>query len=861
MMKLSLWRPVSCVSIALLCVASGYPVGATQTASSAAQPGMPAAIERDAVLTKYCLSCHNDRARTGGLSLEEAMASPVADHAAVWEGVLRKLRAGAMPPPGMPRPDAAMASALVATLSADLDRAALPDPGRPLLRRLNRAEYANVVRDLLDMEVDVRSLLPADDSAFGFDNNADLQTVSPSLLDRYLAAADRVSALAVGDPSIATGADTYVTRGDQSQDQHRDGLPLGTVGGLAVRHTFPLDAEYQFQIALLRTNLEAIRGLEHPHQLEIAVDGERIFLGTVGGDAEKGQTGSITERSDATDARLRVRVRVNAGPRVVTAAFIRKIGESPNRLRPFLRSNAGTYDNTGRPHVKSLTVTGPFEATGPGDTPSRRRVFICRPASAADEEPCARRIVSTLAERAWRRPVTPADVEPLLAFYREGRSKGTFDTGIQLALRRLLASPSFVFRVEQEPEAVPPGGVFAVSGHELASRLSFFLWSSQPDEQLASAAVSGRLRRPEVLEGEVRRMLADPRADAFVENFAGQWLHVRNLQNRAPNTDEFPDFDHELRDAFRREVELFFGSILREDRSVVDLLTADYTYVNERLAKHYGIPQVYGSHFRRVTLPNPARHGLLGKGSILLATSHADRTAPVLRGKWILENLLGTPPPPPPPEVPALEAVPGRAPKTLRERLEVHRASPACAGCHRVMDPLGFAMENFDAVGAWRDREAGAPVDASGVGPDGTPIDGVVELRESLVQRRDAFVHTFAEKLLVYALGRGLDQYDLPVVRAIVREAAAQDYRFSALIAGVVRSTPFQMRRKTTSVVAGAAPEINHEGASRRHEGHEGLEEGSKPSSFVRFVPAEGLRGFQNMAVGPIEGGGLRESE
>jgi hypothetical protein len=864
-MKHSVWRMVSCVTLGVFCVAARYPIGATQTTSSAGRPGMPASIQRDAVLTKYCLSCHNDRARTGGLSLEQAMASPVAAHAGVWENVLRKLRAGAMPPPGVPRPDEAATAALVSTLSADLDRAAVPDPGRPLLRRLNRAEYANVIRDLLDIEVDVRALLPADDSAFGFDNNADLQTVSPSLLDRYLAAADRVSAIAVGDPSIATGADTYVTRGDQSQDQHRDGLPLGTVGGLAVRHTFPLDAEYQFQLALLRTNLEAIRGLEHPHQIEIAVDGERVFIGTVGGDAEKGQTGSITERSDATDARLRIRVRVPAGRRVVTAAFIRKLGESPNRLRPFRRSNAGTYDNTGRPHVKSLTITGPFEATGPGDTPSRQRIFVCRPASTADEEPCARRIVSVLAERAWRRPLTRADVEPLLAFYREGRSKGTFETGIQLALRRLLASPSFVFRVEEEPEGVAPGGVFAVSGHELASRLSFFLWSSQPDERLAAAAAGDRLRRPEVLEAEVGRMLADPRADAFVENFAGQWLHVRNLQNIAPNTDEFPDFDNELRDAFRREVELFFGSILREDRSVLDLLTADYSYVNERLAKHYGIPQVYGSHFRRVALPDPARYGLLGKGSILLATSHADRTAPVLRGKWILENLLGTPPPPPPPEVPALESVPGRAPKTLRERLEVHRASPACAGCHRVMDPLGFAMENFDAIGAWREREAGVPVDASGVGPDGAPIDGVVELRESLVRRRDAFVHTFTEKLLVYALGRGLDDYDMPVVRTIVRDAAAQDYRFSALITGLVRSTPFQMRRKT--MPAGASAGMHD--APLRHEGHEdgGFAESHEDheaeprSSFVRFVPAAGVRGSEHTAARPVEGGGLKESE
>jgi hypothetical protein len=768
------------------------------------------------VIARYCTTCHNERTKTGGLALDVLDLTRVADHADVLESVVRKLRTGVMPPAGMPRPDRAVVSSLASWLEAELDGAArTPRPGRPLLRRLNRAEYANVIRDLLAVDVDVASLLPADDSAFGFDNIGDLLTVSPALLERYLDAADRVSALAIGDPATALGSETYHVRGDQSQSQHLDGLPLGTVGGLAVRHTFPLDAEYEFKLTLFRTNLEAIRGLEHTHQIEIAVDGERVYLGEIGGAAESGQTGTITERSDATDARLKARAPVKAGPRVVTAAFIRKMAENTNRLRPFLRSNSGTYDSTGRPHIETLTVTGPFDATGPGDTPSRRRVFTCRPgeeppASAtatarsrrssqeieASEGGCARRILSTLARRAYRRPLTEADLTRLLVFYREGRGKGTFDTGIQLALRRLLASPTFVFRIEDDPAGLAPGTPYAVSNIELASRLSFFLWSSMPDDTLLDVAATGRLRQPEVLEGQVRRMLADPRSDAFVENFAGQWLHIRNLRNIAPNSDEFPDFDNDLRDGFRRETELFFGSVMREDRNVLDLMRADYTFVNERVAKHYGIPNVYGSRFRRVTLADEARRGLLGKGSILLATSHADRTAPVLRGKWIMENLLGSPPPPPPGAVPPLEPQPGARPKTMRERMEIHRASPACAGCHRTMDAIGFTMENFNAVGAWRTREAGAPIDASGTITDGTPVNGVVELRNALLEQPEIFVGTLTEKLLTYGLGRGLQHYDMPVVRAIVRDAAQRDYRFSSIILGIVSSAPFQMREK-----------------------------------------------------------------
>jgi hypothetical protein len=642
-------------------------------------------------------------------------------------------------------------------------------------------------------------MLPPDDSAFGFDNISDVLGTSPALLERYLVAADRVSALAVGAP-MAPGSDVYRIRQDRSQDQHIEGLPLGSVGGLVVRHNFPLDGEYHFSLALYRTNLESIRGLEHPHQIEITIDGARVFITTIGGETEKPEPGgpgpgglSITDRSDAVDARLQVRVPVTAGPHAVGATFIRKIGEGSQRLRPFLRSSAGTYDNTGRPHIETLTIAGPFNPTGPGNTPSRQRIFSCRPVNRAQEDACATKIVSALSRRAFRRPVTRTETARMLEFYKAGRRKGTFETGIQLALRRILASPSFVFRVEEDA-GFTPGTMHRVSDFELASRLSFFLWSSIPDEALLDLAARGQLRQPAVLERQVKRMIADRRAAAFVSNFAGQWLHLRNLKTITPNHDEFPDFDDTLREAFQREAELFFASIMREDRNVVDLLTADYTFVNERLAKHYGVPYVYGSQFRPVTLADDARRGLLGKGALLMVTSRADRTSPVLRGKWILENVLGTPPPPPLPNVGPLPASSQDAPKTLRARMEAHRASAACAGCHKQMDPLGFALENFDAVGAWRTRESGVPLDASGVLADGTKVDGVVALRHALEARSDVFVRTVTEKLMIYALGRGLQHFDMPVVRGIVRDAEPQNYRFSALIMGIVTSAPFQMR-------------------------------------------------------------------
>jgi len=791
-------RVAAFIAVSVWVLSTGWVVvhaRGAQTAAPASTAASSVVADYRASIDRYCVTCHNERTKASGLALDTVdLAHPDAA-GEVWERVVRKLRTRSMPPQGMPRPDEATYDALATWLESELDRAAAahPNPGRPLIRRLNRSEYANAVRDLLTLDLDVSTLLPPDDSAFGFDNIAEMLSTSPALLERYLVAADRVSALAVG-AAVSPGSDTYRVRQDRSQDQHIEGLPLGSVGGVVADHVFPVDAEYKLSLTLYRTNLSAIRGLEHSHQVEITIDGTRVFIATIGGDAEKETTGAtITDRSDAVDARLQVRVPVKAGPHVVGATFVRKIGESTQRLRPFLRSSAGTYDSTGRPHIETMTIAGPFNPTGPGDTVSRQRVFSCRPSTRSQEEACATKIISTLARRAFRRPVTKADLTRLMTFFNAGRQNGTFDSGIQLALRRILASPSFVFRVEDSGPA-KAGTIQRVTDIELASRLSFFLWSSIPDDALLDVAVRGQLSDPMVLEREVRRMIADARAESLVRNFTGQWLHVRNLKTITPNHDEFPDFDDTLRDAFQRESELFFASIMREDRNVLDLLTADYTFVNERLAKHYGIPYIYGSHFRRVTLTDDARRGLLGKGALLMVTSHADRTAPTVRGKWILENILGTPPPPPLPNVPPIEASDEAAPRTLRERLERHRASPTCAGCHRVMDPLGFALENFDAVGTWRTRDAGLPLDASGQLADGKAVNGVVALRNALVARSDVFVQTLTEKLMTYALGRGLQSYDMPVVRDIVRKAGRQDDRFSAIIMGIVSSPPFQTR-------------------------------------------------------------------
>jgi hypothetical protein len=792
-------------------------VGACALTSAAAQqpvhsaPAPAIAAGHEATLQQYCITCHNTRARTGGLAIDELDIAHVNRDKEAWERVVRKLRVSAMPPSGARRPDVATANALITWLEGELDRAGTTHPGRPTLRRLNRAEYANAIRDLLALDVDVKSLLPPDVAAFGFDNVADAQGSSPALLQAYLAAARRISAVAVGDSRVGVGSDTYTARQDLSQDVHLDGLPLGTVGGLRATHTFPLDGEYEFQVRLYRTNLSAMRGLEDPHEVELTVDGERILTASVGGDQDliDLQT-NPTDTSDKIEAtRLRVRRFVKAGQRDVAAAFLETTSPAfeTHRLQRFIRDFANPFDAEGAPHVLSIGIQGPFNARGAA-TPPSPNVFVCMPATTAEEVGCARRILATLAGRAYRRPATSAEITDLMSAYQQGRVDGSFKTGVQFGLRRILASPSFVFRPEVEGPAVAPGAIYRVTDIELASRLSFFLWSSIPDEELLRAARAGRLSQPAVLTAQMRRMLADPRSSAFVSNFAGQWLHLRNLRSIIPNSDLFPDFDDNLRQAFQREAELFFESMVRENRSVLDLMTADDTFVNERLARHYGIPDVFGSSFRRVRLTDPARHGLLGKGAVLLATSHPTTTSPVLRGKWVLENILGTPPPAPPANLDTALKVdpPGSAPRTMREQMERHRTNPICASCHQTMDPIGFALENFDVVGEWRTRDrAGLTLNTSDVLTDGTRITDVVSLRQALVRRPDVFVQTFTEKLMVYAIGRGLTAEDMPIVRKIVREAGQQQHRVTALMQGIVTSAPFQMRLKAADSLPAAA--------------------------------------------------------
>ncbi len=775
------------------------------TSSRAQQTAASLPAEHRELLKTYCITCHNDRLRTGGFVLGGGEFDNVAAHTGVWEQVIRKVRPGTMPPAGMPRPDDATRRSLVSWLETTLDDAALaaPNPGRPLVHRLNRAEYANAIRDLLALDVDVSSLLPPDDSSAGFDNNADVLGVSPVLLESYLTAAERIAALALGDLDAPPMGELFRVRQDASQDRHVEGLPLGTVGGILIDKTLPLDGEYQFQVFLFRTNLGTMRGLEYPHQLEITVDGERVHLASFGGDEEiTASSENPTTTGNDVDARFTVRVPLKAGPRRIGVAFLEKTQAlNTRRLQSWARSSADTIDFSGYPHIDEVIVTGPFNPAGVGDTPSRRRILVCSPDTVADEEPCARTIVHTLARRAYRGHVTTADLDVLQEFFRRGREDGgSFEAGIELALRRILASPKFTFRTERDPADIPAGSMYRLGDLELASRLAFFLWSSVPDDELLDVAEQHRLSDPATLEQQVRRMLGDPRSQALVDNFVGQWLQLRNLTGKQPNSNEFPDFDDDLRRALQTELELFFTSIMREDRSVLDLLTADYTFVNERLARHYGIRNVSGSHFRRVTLSDEVRRGLLGKGAILTVTSHPHRTSPVLRGKWILDNILGAPPPPPPDDVPPFEEeIDAGRPVSVRERMERHRQNPACAGCHRMIDPLGLALENFDAVGAWRTKDGGTRgslVDASGQLVDGTPIDGVVELRQALVRDPQTFVRTMTEKLLTYGTGRGLTASDMPAVRAIARESERHDFRFSSLILEIVRSIPFRMRLK-----------------------------------------------------------------
>jgi hypothetical protein len=783
------------VSVSLLAVAGllhAEPPGSSQQPSP-----------QHALVNQYCVTCHNEKAKTAGLMLDKLDIDHAAEHAEAWEKVIRKLRGGMMPPQGMPRPEQAKIDGLITWLQASLDQAsaAHPEPGRAPLHRLNRTEYANAIRDLLDLKVDVTSLLPADDESNGFDNIAEVLRVSPSLLEAYLAASREVSGVAVGDPKIGPISQSIQVPPDLAQNDHIEGLPLGTRGGIVIHHNFPLDADYEFNVILLRNIVGYLTGLEFPHQLEVSIDGARVFLAPVGGGEDlKLVDTNLALAGDTLDARLKTKVHVKAGPHDVAVAFLRRdSAESDEPLQPFTR-DLDLQNMNGIPLIDHVQITGPLNATGPGDTPSRRRIFVCTPTGSQDEVPCARKILGTLARRAYRRPVTDADMETLLSFYQTGKNKGNFESGIENALRLILASPKFLFRAESEPGRVASGSVYPVGDLDLASRLSFFLWSSIPDDELLNVAARGKLKNPAVLDREVRRMLADPKAAALVNNFAEQWLFLRNVQSVLPDEATFPNFDDNLRQAFRRETELFFESVVKEDRDVMDLLTANYTFVNERLARHYGIPNVYGSQFRRVILTNDARRGLLGQGSILSVTSYPTRTSPVLRGKWIMENVMGTPPPAPPPNVPPLkDQAQGGKVLSIRQLMEEHRKNAPCSTCHKVMDPLGFALESFNAVGEYRTKDASGPIDSSGQLADGTKIEGVVGLREALLKHPEYFVGTLTEKMLTYALGRPLEYYDMPVVRGIVQGAAGHDYRFSSLIARIVRSEPFQMRRALDS--------------------------------------------------------------
>jgi cytochrome c5 len=777
-------------------------------AVSAVEPDPADAAKHKAWVKQYCVACHNERnplPANDPLKLDSANLDDVLADAATWERVLRKLSVRAMPPLGMPHPSEAEYVAFTTWLSGSLDRAwaARSTPGRYVVHRLNRVEYRNAIRDLLALDIDVSSLLPNDGGDFGFDNIATALTTSPLLLDGYVTAAQRISTLAVGDPDVAVSTGEYTINRDFTQRGHVDGLPLGTRGGRVVRHVFPADGEYKLFGRLVRGIEEGYAGVEGhdlPNTFLITVDGEEVYSAEIGGPEDHAaQAKSMNDVRPIIDARMTARVKVTAGPHDVGFTFRDRPAQRQDVWVPSRRDSQEIHFTGGLPKLKTVGIEGPYEVTGVSTTPSRERVFICRPRTAAEESTCANRIVRNLAQRAYRRPVTAEDLEAPMGFYTAERERGgTFDAAIRAAVARVLVSPSFLYRIERDPVGLRPGTARRVSDVELASRLSFFLWSSIPDERLVSLAAAGKLRAPGVLTSEVQRMIADPRADSLVSNFAGQWLQLRNLEAKVrPDILMFPDFDDNIRDAFRRETELLFAHILRGNRSVLELLSADYTFVNERLAAHYGIPGVYGTRFRQVQLTDPNRRGLLGHGSILSLTSVANRTSPVYRGKFILSTFLNTPPPPPLPNVPTLEESnkEGDAPKTVRQQLELHRRSPNCASCHAVIDPPGFALEKFNPVGQWRETgENGAPIDAGGVLADGTKVDGPAALREAILSRPDAFAAVLTERMMTYALGRGMEPSDMPVVRKVVAQAARSQYRFGSIITGIIESAPFQMR-------------------------------------------------------------------
>lgn len=766
--------------------ATGQPLPPTPKSPSTVGSAPPASAEYAGLVGTYCLTCHNDRLKTAGLSLQNVGMADIPEHAPVWERVARKLRSGEMPPPSVrARPDGPTAKAFATYLEATLDQAAIahPEPGRAPVHRLNREEYSNAVRDLLGVDVRPGAWLPVDDSGYGFDNVAAVLSTSPALLDRYLSAAYKVSRLAVGDLTMKPVEEIYDAKRDplkgSRNERLNDELPFDSRGGILVAYYFPVDADYVFKVRFLGVQADEETETD-PYQVRTAV---KAGLHTVG----------------VTSPRENLKPERDAPPGGAAGAAVGRGSDTEIPSPVDLRLN-GTrlkrFDVMARtPEVSKLVIGGPYEPTGHGDTPSRRKIFGCRPARPAQEPACARTILKALAHRAFRRPVTNADLQPLYGFYEKARATGDFENGIQAAIEAMLVSPEFLFRIEQDPRGALPGTPHRITDVELASRLSFFLWSTMPDDELLDLAERGGLSEPSALERQVRRMLDDPRADALVSNFAGQWLQLRTIATLRPDPVILP-FDEALRQAFLTETTLFVSSIFREDRSLLDLLDGDYTFLNQRLAEHYGIPRVYGSQFRRVTLTDPNRRGLLGQGSVLTVTSYPNRTSVVQRGKWILENLLGTPPPPPPPDVPELKAAPHGKPLSLREQMQEHRSNPTCAACHARMDPIGFALENYDAVGQWRTKDAGAPIDASGRLPDGTEFTGPDGLRQLLMTKyRDDFVRTATEKLLTYALGRGIEYYDGPTIRSIDRDAARDNYRMSSLIVAVVKSAPFQMRR------------------------------------------------------------------
>ncbi len=764
-----------------------------------------------AVLDRYCVGGHNDRLQTAGISLDDLDVGHVATGAETWEKVVRKLRAREMPPPRRPRPDEETYIDFVDWIETELDQASLanPNPGTETIHRLNRTEYTNAIRDLLALEIDGRELLPADDQSYGFDNIADVLSLSTSLLERYMLAAGKIAQLAIGDPSIRSTTVTYSTSPVLMQHDRMSELhPFGTRGGFATEHYFPVDGEYEFRIGLERTHGDAIKGLQNRNQLEVRLDRARVAAFDIGADGQREAWNAVfnlTPYERDADNDLRVKIPVKAGMREVAFSFLRNSAIAEGVLEPV--SAAETYhyagDRDAPMAVWTVEIEGPFDVEsrklGLG-TPSQERIFTCVPETEAGELACAEQIVGSIARRAFRRPITEIDTTSLMTFYNVGRANGSFESGIEFALRAILVDPEFLFRVEADPVAVESGDPYHISDLELASRLSFFLWSSIPDDELLDLAERNELREGGVLAAQVDRMLSDPKSAALVDNFSGQWLFLRNMRSVKPDPIAFPEFDGNLREAFQQETQLWFDSQVREDRSVLEILTSDYTYANQRLAEHYGIPGVLGNHFRRVTLPDETRRGILGHGSVLTATSYANRTSPVKRGVWVLENLLGAPPPPPPANVPGLEdsdsvadpSDPESRPRSVRERMERHRTDPVCASCHVRMDPLGFALESFDAVGGYREL----PLEqTSGTLPSGLELTGPASVRDMLLSNSEDFVVTVAEKLMTYALGRGVEYYDRPSIRRIVRSAEADDYRWSSLIFGIVESSPFQMRK------------------------------------------------------------------